>query len=200
MSEMSSADWISLAQLVILALGGFWGLFLFRTARRGEARVAIEHSHRVRIDYSPERSLLLLRVRLRNTSNVLWRWDQSAVTLFDARREASDRSLRIVPFAEADPFLPVYGLVSDDAADLAAGRTFDYLEDQQITLEPGESVESEVAFPLDRKKLGLMGVHIWFRGFQRTRSGEPYEWATFFYVDPNELETTRQPVIESEAS
>jgi hypothetical protein len=59
--------------------------------------------------------------------------------------------LRIVPFAEADPFLPVYGLVSDDAEDLAAGRTFHYDEDQQISLEPGESVEAEVAFPLDRR-------------------------------------------------
>jgi hypothetical protein len=55
------------------------------------------------------------------------------------------------PLRRGRPVLASYGLVPDDAEDLAAGRTFHYDEDQQISLEPGESVEAEVAFPLDRR-------------------------------------------------
>jgi hypothetical protein len=198
MHSVEVSDWIQLLRMLVLVAGGAWALFMFRTWRRGEVSIAIEHEHRLLREFAPGRSLLLVRTRLRNTSNVLWRWEQSTVTLFDARRLVDDRSLRVVPFAQADPFLSAYGFASEDPSELAAGETFRYEEGQQISLEPGEAVESEVAFPLDDNKLGLMGVHVWFRGRQRTRAGEPYEWATFFYVDPTDA--TDLPRVGSEAA
>jgi hypothetical protein len=119
-----------------------------------------------------------------NSSGVLWRHESSIVRLFDARRVAEDGSLRLIPFAQDDPFLPVYGYETDDSEAMSAGETFAYSEDQEITLEPGEQVSGEVGFPVESDKLGLMGVKVTVLGRQRYRSSQPYEWATFFLVDP----------------
>lgn len=171
---------------LILAVGGVWALFVYRTARRGEVKVAIEHDVRLVREFSDGRALLLIGIKLRNVSDVLWRWKDSSVTLFDARRVTGDGEIRLVPFSQADPFLPVYGLTADDPQDIEDGRPFSYFEDQEISVEPGEQVQTEVSFILDSSRLGLMAVKIWFSGLQRTRSRHPYEWASFFYVHPDE--------------
>jgi hypothetical protein len=80
--------------------------------------------------------------------------------------------------------MPVYGITPEDPIAVSTGDTLRYFEGQEIILEPGEQVESELAFPLETSKLGLRAVKVRFRGRQRKRSNKPYEWATFFYVDP----------------
>ena len=186
MDKLDVSEWLWLIQSSALVAGGLWALFVYRSSRRAEAQVAIEHSARLVHEFLPHKSLLLVTVRLRNTSAVLWRFADAAVTLFDARKLSTDGSVRLVGFSEADPFLPVYGVMPDDPRSLFGGEPFAYFDGQQITLEPGEQVESELAFPLDTGKLGLMGVRIWFSGKQRRFPRQPYEWATFFYIDPRE--------------
>lgn len=186
----SSFEWVRLMELLAVLGAGTWALYVYRTARRGHAKVAITHSARIGRDFAAGTCLLLVKLSLRNTSGVLWRNESSMVTLFDARKLASDGSVRLAPFGEADPFLPVYGTTSEDPEEIAAGAPFHYFEGQEISLEPGEQVESELAFPLDADKLGLMAMKVWLRGRQRHWSKEPYEWAAFFFIDP------REPAIE----
>jgi hypothetical protein len=177
--------WLGVAELIALVGGGLWALYIYRSSRRGQVSIAIEHSARFVHDFDGGVSVMLLRVRMRNTSGVLWRHQDAIVTVFDARKLADNGAVRLAPFAEDDPFLPLYGVMSDDPNDIPAGDTFRYFEGQEISLEPDEAVESELAFRLDPDKLGLMAVKIWFSGLQG-RASRPYEWATFFYVDPNE--------------
>lgn len=165
--------------------------FSSSTALPVDQKVGIEHRESLVSNYADGKALLIVNVRLTNSSDVLWRWDQSVVTLFDARRVSDSGHPRLVPFAQADPFLPVYGVTSEDAASIAAGNTFHYYAGQEIMLEPGEQVESEIALVLDADKLGLMALKIWFSGYQRKRSRKPYEWAIFGYVDPGALSAVR---------
>jgi hypothetical protein len=118
---------------------------------------------------------------------VLWRYEEAVATLFDARIITEQGAIRLTPFSQADPFLPVYGVEKSDPDEIENGRTFEYFEGQEITLEPGEQVASAVAFPLDVEKLGLMAVKVWIRGRQRSRRNEPYEWASFLFIDPDEV-------------
>ena len=180
--------WLNLIQLAALVGGGVWALFIYRMSRRAEVKIAIEHRTRLVRDFLPKTSLLIVEVRLSNTSDVLWRHQDAVATLFDARKLSTSGHVRLVPFSEADPFLPVYGITSEDPPAIAAGETFRYFEGQEISLEPGEQVRSALAFPLETEKLGLMAMKITFSGTQRTRSSEPYEWATFFYVDAEGVE------------
>ena len=191
------SEWIDVIQLAALVGGGTWALFIYATSRRGQVRIAIEYETRLLRNFVPDKSLLILNIRLTNSSHVLWRWRDSVATVFDAQELSPEGELTFVPFRQADPLLPVYGITSEDPRDLSSGSPFAYFEGQEISLEPGEQVESELAFPLDTAKLGLLGVKIWFSGLQR-RSRKPYEWATFFLVDPLGAERSTMRLGSSE--
>ena len=188
-----------LLQVIVLIGGGLWALYLYRTARRGQVRIGIQASARLDEGFNERKDVLRLSILFTNSSGVLWRHESSIVLLFDARKLAQNGSVRFVPFAQRDPFLPVYGSETDDPHWMSAGETFNYSEDQKITLEPGEQVSSEVEFPIDVDKLGLMGVKIIVQGRQRYRFSRPYAWATFFLVDPSSsqpqgtFDAVRQP-------
>ena len=180
-------EWLDVVQLVLLAAGGGWALFLYRTSRRGEAKLGIEVRPRFLRDFGQGKSILLAEIAISNASSVLWRNEETVATLFDAKKVSGTGSVRLVPFAQADPFLPVYGMEIEDPHEIAAGRTFAYGSDQQIMLEPGEQVLTELAFPLDTEKLGLMALKVRVSGRQRNRGNTPYEWSTFLYIDPDEI-------------
>ena len=188
MAGLTFAQWIDFLQLLALVGGGTWALYLFQLNRRREVKVGLQVSSRLVRDYLPERALLLVNVTLTNTSAVLWRYRSAVVTVFDARKLARDGSVRLAAFAQADPFLPVYGIESDSPEAIAEGSPFEFGEDQEISLEPGEQVNSELAFPLESDKLGLMAIKVLVSGLQRNRSSDPYEWATFCYFDPDEAQ------------
>lgn len=187
MPHVELTQWLYALQFLGVLAAGVWVLFTYTTARRSQTQVSISHDARLIRDFVPGKSLLIVRVVLSNVSDVLWRRSESRVTVFDARRRAKSGGLSLVPFLEADPLLPVYGITSDDPGSISRGNTFEYFEGQEISLEPGEQVQSEVSFLLDREKLGLMAVKLWFSGFQRKLSRRPYEWAAFSYVDPEQL-------------
>lgn len=185
MLGMTLDQWLDVLQLGILAAGGLWALFLYRTSRRGEAKLGIEVRTRLIRDFGLEKSVLLTELTISNASSVLWRNEETVATLFDARKISEGGSIRLVPFAQADPFLPVYGIETEDFREIEAGRTFTYGEEQQIMLEPGEQVRTELAFPLDTDKIGLMALKVRVSGRQRNRANEPFEWSTFLFVDPD---------------
>jgi hypothetical protein len=173
------------AQTVAIVGGGIWALFLYLRYRRGQVRVGIEPSVRLIRGWNDGRALLLVGLRIVNTSRVLYRHREATATVMDARRVAGEGVVRLVPFIQADPFLPVYGDLSDDPEALASGDTF-VLEDSDLTLEPGEYVDTEVSFVLDESKLGLMAIQVLIMGSQGKRGRRAHWWGTFFYVDPDE--------------
>lgn len=172
------------ASAVVLLIGGFWALYVYRTSRRGQVKVAIEPTVRLDRRFSDTEALLLVRLRIANTSGVLWRHEESLATLIDASERTSDGELRLLPFGQADPFLPVYGAISGTESEIAAGDLFAYYEDQEISLEPGEFIDTELAFVLDSDTLGLMAMRVLVKGRQRSRSQSAYVWGSFFYIDP----------------
>lgn len=173
------------ASAVVLLIGGLWALYVYRTSRRGEVKVAIEPTVRLDRHFSDTEALLLVRLRIANTSGVLWRHEESLATLIDASERTSDGELRLLPFGQADPFLPVYGAISGAESEIAAGNLFAYYEDQEISLEPGEFIDTELAFVLDSNTLGLMAMRVLVKGRQRSRSEPAYVWGSFFYIDPS---------------
>lgn len=190
-------QWLDILQLGILAAGGAWALFLYRTSRSGEAKLGIEVRSRLIRDFVPEKSLLLAELTISNASSVLWRNEETVATLFDARKIANSGSIQLVPFAQADPFLPVYGIETEDVREIENGRTFAYGDGQQIMLEPGEQVRTDLAFALDTNKIGLMAMKVWVSGLQRNRANEPFEWSTFLFVDPDSSASSEKPTEPS---
>jgi hypothetical protein len=180
-------QWLDFVQVLALVSGGLWALHIYRTARRSQVKVGIDASPRLKRGLLPGVDILLVSLRISNTSNVLWRHERAVATLFDARRISRDGGIRLVPFAQADPFLPVYGIGTEDEAEIERGDAFQYFVGQEITLEPGEQVTSAMAFPLDAEKLGLMAMKVWVSGRQRSKLSRPYEWAAFLYFDPEAL-------------
>jgi hypothetical protein len=183
--ETAAAFAIILQAFAVIG-GGIWGFYLYRHGRRGQVRVGVRASARLHRDWSDTHSVLLVRLRVANVSGVLYRHREATATLMDARKPAADGTVRLVPFSQADPILPVYADISDDGDEIAAGRTFLPLEEEEVELEPGENLESEVAFPVRNDKLGLMAVRLRIEGYQGRR-GAPFWWGTFLYVDPDEL-------------
>lgn len=179
---------VDLASAFLLILGGIWALYVYRTARRGQVKVAIEPAVSLDRRFSETESLLLIKLRIANTSSVLWRHEDSLATLIDASATTPAGELRLLPFAQADPFLPVYGALSDDEKEITEGQLFAYYEGQEISLEPGEFIDSELAFVLDSEELGLMAMRVLVRGRQRRLARRRYVWSSFFFIDPNETD------------
>jgi hypothetical protein len=112
--------------------------------------------------------------------------------LFDASGRTEDGGVLLLPFAEQDPFLPVYGAQVDDEERVLAGELFQ-MEDETIVLEPGESVDTELAFPLERQPLALLAMRARIQGYERRDRKRPWVWSGFYYLDPSRL-TTQLPV------
>ena len=176
---------VDLGSVVLLIGGALWALYVYRTSRRSQVKVAIEADVRFQRDRSSgQKQLLVVHLRIVNTSDVLWRHEESVATLMDASERTEEGEVKLLPFSQADPFLPVYGAMSGDEETIARDLLFEYYPNQEISLEPGEFMETELAFPLAADQLGLMAVRVMVKGRQRKRSREPYLWGTFFYVDP----------------
>lgn len=186
-TETSGADLISaissVLQALFIAVGGVWVLFVYFRTRRGQVRVGIEASFRLVPEWNPGRTLLLVRLRIANTSNVLYHHREATATLMDARGETDSGLARLIPFEQTDPLAAVYGDFSDDPALIREGRLFTF-DPSGVSLEPGEHVESETSFVLDSERLGLMALRVLLRGRQRRLFPRDYWWGTFTYVVP----------------
>lgn len=61
-------------------------------------------------------------------------------------------------------------------------------EGEDVSLEPGQQVETEITFPVREDKLGLMAVRVLIQGQQGSRRNTPYWWGTFFFANPDWIE------------
>ncbi len=175
-------------QAAFIGLGGAWALYVYLRTRRGQVRVGIEASCRLIREWNAGRSLLLVHLRVANTSNVIYYHREATATLMDARRETDTGDVRLVPFTQGDPLPPVYGDIQRDSDSVRRGDLF-RLEPAIVSLEPGEYVDSELAFVLETSKLGLMALRVLIRGRQRKWvRPRDYWWGSFFYVSPTETE------------
>ena len=186
-------SWIDTAAAAAIILqafavigGGIWGFYLYTHGRRGQVRIGVLASARLHRDWSDTHSVLLVRLRIANTSGVLYRHQEATATLMDARKQAADGTVRLAPFSQADPILPVYADISNDGNAIAAGETFVPLPEEAVFLEPGEHLETEIAFPIRNDKMGLMAVRVRVLGFQGRRGRAPFWWGTILYIDPEE--------------
>lgn len=179
-SDASAVEWVRTA---LLAIGGAWALYIYKTSRRGQVRVGIEPGLRFHRDALPNESILYVRLRITNNSGVLFRYREAVATLLDASERATSGGLRLVPFAQADPFIPVYGRLSDDPSAIAQGDTFALGAKQKIMLEPGEHVDTELAFLLRTADLGPMAMQVSIKGKQWW-FWRAYWWGSFFFIDP----------------
>jgi hypothetical protein len=191
----------SVLEVFFIGVAGLAALYVYRRTRRGQVRVGISAASRIIREWNPGRSVLLVRLRLSNTSNVLYRHREATATLMDARREiVGTRQIRLAPFTQADPLPPVYGDMDTSSGAVQGGELF-RLDPAAVTLEPGEYVESELAFPLDSDKLGLMALRVLLRGRQRRfLFPRDYWWGSFFYIAPEAEEVTLEPANEQEQS
>jgi len=111
----------------------------------------------------------------------------------DASTRAADGSVVLLPFSEQDPFVPVYGDISEDRQAIAQGHLFAINPAEEIVLEPGEAVDTDMAFPLRSSDVGLLAMQVRIQGYQRRgilghrMRGRLWVWASFFYVDTGTL-------------
>lgn len=184
MISLTFIQWISVLQTVGLLGGGLWVAYTYWRFRKGQVSVGIEPTVRLHRDPATREQVLLVRLRIRNSSNILFRYQTATATLLDASQRTGDGNLQLVPFAEEDPFIPLYADVSKSPEHIARGEIFDVSARSGLSLEPGEYADSELAFLLGDDDPRLMAMHVTIEG-QRGRLGRrSYWWGTFFYVDP----------------
>jgi hypothetical protein len=175
--------------------GGIFALYKYWTSRSGRGQVGIEQAVRL----APPRGemhldVLLVSLRIVNQSGILFCHESSTASLMDASRlDPSGSRVLLLPFAERDPFLPVYGGLTDNVEAARAGNLFSYKEGEPITLEPGEAVQTEIAFPLEQRE-GLLALLVRVQGWEKRpktlilgRDGKLWAWSSFAYIDLDEL-------------
>jgi hypothetical protein len=177
---------VALLQVVILAAGGYWAFHLY-TARREHRPIArVEAAVRL-IRNEPQRSsLLLVRIHVINAAQRMLTDLQAVAWIMDASDSATDGSPILRPFRMDDPLRFVHGKMVD------AGGYVNFERIPKGWLEPGECLDTELAFPLTTHSPGLLAMRIAFGGknrepFARLRKRGMISWGTFFYIDPDQL-------------
>jgi hypothetical protein len=186
--------WKGTLETLAIVITALWGLYVYRATRKGEVTVGIEATRRLHRP-NDDSAVLLIALKINNPSSVLFAYREASLTLMDAGQVA-DGHIQLIPFAQADPFGPVYGEIEDDSDEIAAGNLFREIPEGTVSIEPGEAVNTEVSFPLDPSKLGLMAARVSITGSHGTGwLRRPYTWASFFYIDPKHLENEQPEAI-----
>jgi hypothetical protein len=176
---------IEIAEFLVIVVGGGWALYNYRLFRRAQAKVGIEPLVRIHGQIRPGESHLLVKIRITNTANVLFRHDEAVATLMDASERTEDGRLLLVPFAREEFLVPVHGSMTSDAEAIRDGKLFSLSEHEPISLEPGEFVDSDTAFLL-RGVPPMLGLRVSVRGWQGKWGRRPYWWGSF--SDPDLVE------------
>jgi hypothetical protein len=177
---------IEFLKLVGLLAGAVWVYFVYRKTRRGQPSASITPLVRLHRDVWPNAkwdSVLSVRIRIANTSSVMFRLTNGIAWLIDASTHLDDPpepgmrttgDLRLVPIAHRDPLRPLTGInspqaeVSVDAAwenEVWAGMLFKGAQPgRRYFLEPSEALETEVAFPVAPEETKLFGIYIEVEG------------------------------------
>ncbi|MHB8508526.1 MAG: hypothetical protein ACYDGR_07735 [Candidatus Dormibacteria bacterium] len=171
LGSLRPPDYIEILRTVLEVAGGVWALYLYRARRQGQGSLTISHSFRTYpAELSAAGGFLILGLTITNTRLVLLRDLTARVTLMDASQaDPTTGDIVLAPFGERDPFADFNDPTGDDG-------------DELVGLEPGDQVDAEVAFRLDR--IGLMAVRVAIEGKQGSTDEDVFLWNTFFYVDP----------------
>jgi hypothetical protein len=167
------AAWVSLIQTALAIVGGLWVFYLYRTSRTGQTTISITPNcwlSQTRVD---DLRVLFVRVRVTNVSKAVCTGCQATITLMDASvRDPVTEQMTLPVFAEQNP----WALLNEDVA----GDS-----DSLLSLEPGETIDSEAAFFL--RDQPLLAVRVAVSGDQGAIFRKPFEWNTAFFVDVKEL-------------
>ncbi len=175
-------------QVIALVGGGIWAFYQFWIHRTAAVSVGIEPTTTLCRNWQPGHAVLLVKLRFANSSRALYQHQESLATLLDARTPTPDgKRVRFLPRDQAKPLAPAYGRLSENIEEILNGGLFE--EDESgIQLEPGEQVDSAVAFIIREDELGLMGLRVRMQGQeQRFLRKKDYWWSAFFLIDPGKL-------------
>jgi hypothetical protein len=167
--ELKPETQLSAFQLLTLVVAAVWALVLYHRRRQGQATIRIATSVRVAPDDSGDR--LFVRSHIANESAVDLGAVQATITLIDVGRGRDANTLELRRVAAQDALLPVTGEM------LERGGVLTLTQDKNVTLEPGECVESEVLFDLGQTS-SLLALRTEVEGEQRTFL--PRWWRPYF--------------------
>ena len=77
-------DWAQIVQVVLLFGGGLWAFYLYRISRRGQTTVGIRAKFSLVMNTLPDESVLLVAMRIANSSTALFWHEKSLAVLMDA--------------------------------------------------------------------------------------------------------------------
>jgi hypothetical protein len=162
---------VTLLQTALAVVGGVWAFYLYTSSRASQTTISITATCWLAKTPVDGFRALNVRIRVTNASKAICRNCEATVALMDAtERDRASGQLLMPIFAEQDPW---WNLYPDPGTDYA------------ISLEPGESIDSETPFLLRRRP--LLGVRISVEGDQGLFRS-PFEWGSFFLVDAAALE------------
>ncbi len=192
---------VSALQLVALVVGGLWVFVLYHRRREGQATVRIAAAVRVTPSGAAVGRTLFVRSHIANESAVVVKAVRSTVTLIDVQPATATNPAVMRRDAAQDILVLVNGELDVDNSGVLT-----FKPDKDPTLEPGECVESEVAFNTGVAPPGVVALrwevegeqgtflpHWWgLPSFSSPDSGKPwgirfcedFVWASFVMVDP----------------
>jgi hypothetical protein len=192
---------VSSLQLLALVVGGLWVFVLYHRRREGQATVRIAAAVRVAPSGEATGRTLFVRSHIANESAVVVRAVRSTVTLIDVQPATAANPVVMRRVAAQDILVLVNGELDVDKSGVLT-----FKPDKDPTLEPGECVESEVAFNTGVAPPGVVALrwevegeqgtflpHWWgLPSFSGPESGKPwgirfcedFVWASFVMVDP----------------
>jgi hypothetical protein len=171
----------ALVQAVALIAAGVWALVIYWRSRQGQVTLSVVPKARP-YGLATGEATIVVDLTITNSSRVVWHHQRSTVTLMDASSRVPKGDVLLAPFARVDPFLAVYGSMSDDINEVAEGNLFYYKPGQEIILEPSEAVQTAVAFPLDMDRTGLLALHVRLQG-RGSWSRKNWVWSSFFFIE-----------------
>ena len=196
-----SAPQVAVIQTALLAIGGIWAFRLYRMHREGQPKVDLTPGWklvRTGHPWAARRTILVLRVRMVNSSRVLIKGLMANATVTDYSH--ADAAGNPVP----RPWRVVDLMAFEDQVSVdEAGKVTFVRDTAQSLIEPGERVDSEVALTLKGRQ-GLLGVKVEARSerggwdiawthllHHRELGWNPrerlyWEWSSFFFIDPSQ--------------
>jgi len=129
----------------------------------------------------------LVTLRTTNTSGVPVKVGSAAVVLF--RVSIEEGALRFDQEAQEDPLDYVSQMTSDQQA-IESGRPFGRREGRTHSLAPGETVKTDVAFPVVTTPGGLMAIRV--RMEANKKKENIIAWTSFSYLNLESATTARR--------
>lgn len=171
---------ISLLQVILIAIGGYWAYHLYRVRREWAPVAKIEAGVLFRPDPTSNTAILFIRVKIANAAKRQVEGIEATATLLDAAGRSPKGDILLRAFDMKDPLIYAVGWMQIKTGSVVFAPVVG-------GLEPADCVETEVAFPLQTATPGLLAVRVTVTGTIGGRIDSGVLWGTFFYLDPSIL-------------